>query len=113
MWKYADAHNDHFPTNPSDALPYLPKGMVIDTNLSPDLFEIDYQGTRQSTFAFAHPSDVIMLVEKKPWLNIDGKWVKVWTSINTSGHALSLINGDFDAWENQHIAEPPSPGANQ
>src|SRR5208283_274423 len=67
MWEYADHHHNYFPTNLNDALPYFKSNAATNSDLSPDLFRIAYQGTLKSTGLFAHTGELILLIENQPW----------------------------------------------
>ena len=108
MWDYADSHHDRFPTNLNDVVAHLNPDQSVTTNLSPDMFEINYQGTRESTSSFAHQGEVVLVSEKQPWQNSDGKWVKAWAALNAIGRPCCPIDGDFDAWAARHTASAPA-----
>jgi hypothetical protein len=57
---------------------------------------------------YAHPKRILLIRERQPWKNTDGKWVKLYEAINGLRWTVSLPYGDFEAWEEQRIV-PPEP----
>jgi hypothetical protein len=107
MAQYAADHQDQFPTNFAQAatevtaeLEALFKKQPNLTNFTTDQFEIVYQGSRRlPNFA----NNIILIREKKPWKSAAGHWAKVYFYANGGGTALSAADGDFEAYEKQHI----------
>jgi RNA polymerase sigma factor (sigma-70 family) len=108
--EYARNHQDRFPTSFDEAATYLSAQARSDTNFTPDQFEIVYQGSMSNAFnnTYAHPKRILLLRERQPWKNTDGKWVKLYEAIPGQKWNVSLPYNDFEAWEEQRIAPPES-----
>lgn len=87
LMNYAMDHQNQFPTNFAQAASAGPGGSNGPTNPVPDQFEIVYRG---STVAITNPGEVIVLREKQPWLNSDGKWVKVYGNADGSVQVVGM-----------------------
>jgi RNA polymerase sigma factor (sigma-70 family) len=107
---YAVEHQGQFPTNFELAASLLQKESNGETNMSPNQFEIVYQGSD----ALTNSGEVIMLQEKKPWLGSDGKWHKIYGMVDGSVQDISMPGqwwvggtsvsyGTFEAFERDHI----------
>jgi hypothetical protein len=107
---YAFKHHDRFPTNFDDVTPFLSAKARNETNFSTAQFEIVFQGSMANAFnnKYAHPGHIILFRERKPWKNTDGKWVKFYEMIPGQKWFVTLPDGNFDAWEKQHLV-PPEP----
>jgi len=94
----ADAHQGQFPSEIDDANLYTQPGYSGTNN-----FEIVYHGTRD---AISDPSKTILIRENLAWPTVDGKWAKAYGFAD--GHAEIHIdpNGNFGAWEDQHLPPP-------
>jgi ElaB/YqjD/DUF883 family membrane-anchored ribosome-binding protein len=112
MRTYADRHGGQYPTNLVDAFSSLPAANWTRTNFanfSPNEFEIVYRGPMPPPpDKFAHPSDILLIREKRPWKNTDGKWVKVYAMLSGLGFTHSVTDGNFDDWENRRIVRSES-----
>ncbi len=128
--QYARNNQDRFPTSFEEAAAFLPDqarnetnftiiptkwcypGMSIqarnETNFTPAQFEIVYQGSMSDAYKYAHPKRILLIRERQPWKNTDGKWVKLYEAINGVRYGVSLPYGDFEAWEEQRIVPPES-----
>jgi RNA polymerase sigma factor (sigma-70 family) len=98
--QYAADHG-RFPTELSQLGTKLPVG--LRTNVDAAKFEFAYQGSWDSLTNYAHPEAIVLLRERQPWKNADGKWVKAYVSGAGSGFMLSRSDGQFDSWEKQHM----------
>ena len=108
---YASKHGDRFPPSLSQAAEYLPANFRAKLNSAPDGFQLMYTGTRTALFAkYAHPEELILIRQRQPWRNTDGKWVKVYGLADGSGRILSIADGNFDAWEQRHTIPSEAPG---
>ena len=114
---FANDNQDLFPTSFAQATPYFPTIQSgAGTNVSADQFEVVYQGSAVMTNA----GDVVVLCEKQPWQNSDGKWCKVYGmadgSVQTVGMPSRWRNQagqetsyeTFEAYEKDHIVVPPN-----
>jgi prepilin-type processing-associated H-X9-DG protein len=98
FFMFADDNQQQFPTNFTQAAPYL-NGMVQwGTN-----FEIVYQGSRTN---IAHPSGTIVFKEKQAWQTPDGKWMKTYGFADGHAEVQSEPNGNFNNFEIQHTLMP-------
>lgn len=102
MHEYASQHNGFFPTNLEQTLNYFRDEDRGQTNLSTAQFEIVFHGNRTDISKYAHPDRIILVREKEPWQNIDGKWVIAWSSLNGMGATYCPANGDFQEWTKNH-----------
>ena len=113
---YAEKNQYQFPTSFAQAASFFEKRDIrAETNLNLDQFEIVYQGSR----AMTRPGDVVVLREKEPWQNSDGKWCKIYGladgSVQMVGMPSRWKNLDgidtsydtFEAYEKDHIITPP------
>lgn len=94
---YADEHQDQFPTNFDQTMPYF-KDSEFATNRN--RFEMVYTG---SSSAIANPSSAIVLREIQPW-TASGHWMRTYSFAD--GHSevhRADPNGSFDEWEQQHV----------
>jgi RNA polymerase sigma factor (sigma-70 family) len=113
---YADAHQDQYPATFEQAASLLRHDSNEQANLTPNQFEIVYQGSVNLT----NPSEVILLKEKEPWQRSDGKWVKIYGladgSVQTVGMPSRWTVGgreikydSFEAFEKDHTVTPSTP----
>jgi hypothetical protein len=66
-------------------------------------FELVYHGSMDSLTNYAHTDEILMLRERQPWKNIDGKWVKAYVRVDGSGFMLTRTDGQFEEWEKRHM----------
>ncbi len=109
--EYAEKHDGQFPKNCDQVAELMSAEYKNQTNFTPGQFQIVYQGTVADIELLAHPTRIILLKDRQPHKNIDGKWVMAWSDLRAVGHYYSPINGDFDAWQAQHTlpSMPPTP----
>jgi hypothetical protein len=98
MILYALDHQQHYPTNLSQTLPYWRK-----SNLTPggtNGFEIIFQGSMDD-LTNAVTSRIIVL-RSESWQAQTGKWARIYGFAD--GHCETHVetNGDFTDWETQH-----------
>ena len=102
---YADSHNGQFPTN---------WDQIRDKyNNAPGLtgtndFEIVYQGPLNWNTLGTNLESTILIREYLAWPTYDGKWGKVYGFANGSSEPIILSDGNFTAWEQQHIVSSPN-----
>ena len=102
MIMYANANENQFPTNFDQAAPYLGgDSNSVRSNLSQ--FEIVYQGSWKN---IANPGSTIVVRENQPWL-YNREWINVYGFADGHSELHVESNGDFGAWEQQHLALPP------
>jgi RNA polymerase sigma factor (sigma-70 family) len=101
MIMYANANQDQFPTNFDQAAPYLGGNLnSVRSNLSQ--LEIVYQGSWKN---ITNPRSTIVVRENQPWL-YNREWVKVYGFADGHSELHVEPDGDFGAWEQQHLAFP-------
>ena len=114
---YAKKNQGQIPANFAQASAFLPSNFNGVTNITTDQFEIVSRGQMWMT----NSGDVIILREKEPWQNNEGRWCKVygiadghvqtlgvpfvWT--DETGHRISYDS--FEVFEKEHIIPPPAP----
>jgi RNA polymerase sigma factor (sigma-70 family) len=98
MILYAQDHGNQFPTNFDQAANYFKSTDSTTTNLN--RFEILYQGSWTN---LANPSSAIVVRELQPWTRNGRSWKAYGFG---DGHAEnhSETSGNFDEWEQQHVA---------
>jgi RNA polymerase sigma factor (sigma-70 family) len=97
------------PTSFEEAAAFLSDRARNETNFTPAQFEIVYHGNMFGAYnEYAHPKRALLIREREPWKNTDGKWVKLYEAINGLRWKVSLPYGDFEAWEEQRIVPPES-----
>ncbi|MGD0253857.1 MAG: sigma-70 family RNA polymerase sigma factor [Verrucomicrobiota bacterium] len=102
MIMYANNNGDQFPSNFDLVAPYLGGDSIsVRSNLSQ--LEIVYQGSLKN---IANPGSTIVIRESQPWL-YNREWVKVYGFADGHSELHVEPNGDFSAWEQQHLALPP------
>src|SRR5262245_25382263 len=72
---YAGSNQGQFPAGFDQAKSFLPIDARVQKVLTPDQFEITYQG---SLNALNNPSEVIVLREKQAWQMPSGKWARIY-----------------------------------
>ena len=106
--------HDHGGTLPNDLSPLsnnLSRMFLmtsLQTNMNVSQFELVYHGSVDALTNYAHPGQILLVRERQPRRNIDGKWVKAYGMTDTSGLTLSRTDGQFEEWEKQHILPPRS-----
>jgi RNA polymerase sigma factor (sigma-70 family) len=108
--KYARNNHDQYPSSFEEAAAFFSDRVRNETNFTPAQFEIVYHGNQIDAFndTYAHPKRLLLIREREPWRDTDGKWMKVYEAINGRRWTVSLPYDDFGAWEEQRIvpAEP-------
>jgi RNA polymerase sigma factor (sigma-70 family) len=116
---YANDHNRMFPTSYEQASAIFKENFHnhdSSIDVSTNEFDLVYQGTAE----MAKPDEVIVLRQKKPWLNNAGRWVKIYGMADGSVQQIGMpshwkANGEevnydnFEAYEKDHIVESPRP----
>ncbi|MEI6390285.1 MAG: sigma-70 family RNA polymerase sigma factor [Verrucomicrobiota bacterium] len=101
---FADQNHNRFPTSFDEAQPFLPKEAMTETNFTTGQFEILYQG---SITNITTPSLTVVLREKQAHRTSDGKWSRAHGFADGHSEITSSPDGNYDAWEKQHIILPP------
>ena len=117
---YAENNQGRFPASLDQALPYLPEQARTEMNLAPDeflpntpkfgltpdRFEIVYSGTLMD---IPNPASVIVFREKQAW-GENGRWRRAYGFADGHSEIHLSQDGNFDAWEQQHMIRPTAPG---
>jgi hypothetical protein len=108
--QYAHDHGDTLPNDLSLLSNTLPVKLLtsLETNMNVSQFELVYHGSVDALTNYAHPGQILMVRERQPRRNIDGKWVKAYGMTDSSGLTLSRTDGQFEEWEKRHILPPRS-----
>jgi hypothetical protein len=119
FYKYAQQNQDQFPEKLELAEPFLPPEFKSESNiapdgsragfgLTPDRFEIMFQGSIKS---LPTPQTVIVLREKEPWQASDGSWLRAYGFADGHSEIHKAADGNFATWEAQHgasaVTAPP------
>jgi hypothetical protein len=104
---FAEKHQDQFPTDFEQAKDFLPQRAKAETNVTTDRFEIVYQGKWTD---IKNPMKTVVLREKHARQSLDGKWNRAYGFADGHSEIHTEANGNFDAWEKEHILEPAAPG---
>jgi hypothetical protein len=117
---YAQKNQGRFPASFDQALPYLPEEAKKEMNLAaheflpntpkfgltPDRFELIYSGAMAEV---TNPASVIVLREKEAW-GENGRWNRTYAFADGHSEIHLSADGNFDAWEEQHMIAPAPPG---
>jgi RNA polymerase sigma factor (sigma-70 family) len=103
---YAQDHQDQFPTDFEQAKAFLDKEAKADLEAAADRFEIVYQGRWRD---IKNPGKVVVLREKQAHQMPDDRWAKVYGFADGHSELHSEADGDFEAWEKEHILDPAGP----
>jgi RNA polymerase sigma factor (sigma-70 family) len=111
---YAQEHQEQFPTSFEQAAPFFPTDAKAETRVDADLFEV----VKQPSVVSLTNVNIIILLEKAPWLDSRGKWTRVYGMADGSVQTISVpvtytdSNGQrisrdsFEAWEKEHMILP-------
>ena len=107
--QYASDNGGQFPTHLTQAAKYFSAEVNEAPNLTFDQFEIVYTGSRTALAKYAHPGSLILVRQRQPWKNADGKWAKAYAFTDGSGQVVSVPAGNFEVWEKQHTVPSKTP----
>jgi hypothetical protein len=109
---YANNHQDQFPSDFVQVIPYMDEALRADMNPGDVLrdrdqfiaqvtnrFEIVFTG---STTNEADTSKILFR-EKQATQASDGTWIKAYCFVDGSGQLHSEPDGNFESWEKQHM----------
>jgi RNA polymerase sigma factor (sigma-70 family) len=100
---YANDHQGQYPTNFNQIDAYTNQFPFSGTND----FEIVFQGSRNE---ITNLGEVIVVQEPDAWPTFDGKWGKVYGFADGHAELHTEVDGNFDAFEQQHsVSLPPNP----
>jgi RNA polymerase sigma factor (sigma-70 family) len=108
LGEYCSKHDGRFPASLADTVPYFEDQITQATNFTADQFELVYAGSRDALAKYANPGSILLIRQRQPWKNTDGRWVKVYFFARGDSRLISVADGDFEAWEKEHIL-PPEP----
>ena len=106
FWQYASQNQGQVPTDFDQALSFLPETAKNYAGLSPDQYEITYQG---SLNALTNPQSIIVLREKEPVQDPDGGAHRAYGFADGHSEIHKARDGNFQPWEQQHLAASPTP----
>lgn len=107
---YAANHQDQFPPSLTDAVAFMNDGLSgtekTQAVQTADQYEMLYHGTTEALETLP-PESTIIVREKMPWLNAEGKWCKAYCLADGSAYIRSSEVDDFAQWENLRIPKTP------
>lgn len=110
FWQYADQNQGQLPTNFEQAAAFLPNDAKSQTELTPDQFEITYQGSLKD---ITNAQSIIVIREKDAVQDLDGGAHRAYGFADGHSEIHKAKDGDFLAWEQQHMIPPPLAGRGQ
>ena len=102
MIMYANDNGDQFPANFDQAAPYF-KGDSNSVRSNLNQFEVVYQGSWKN---ITDPASTIVVRGNLPWLE-QGEWINVYGFADGHSELHAEPDGNFGAWEQEHLAAPP------
>jgi len=102
--RFAGDHQGRFPTTFAEAASYITGATGSQTNFTTDQFDLVFHGTNANSFG--HPRRIVLFRERQPWLSADGKWAKIYGMLPGQRWVITPPDGNFAAWEAQHIVPP-------
>jgi RNA polymerase sigma factor (sigma-70 family) len=103
---YAADHEDQVPPNFEQASAFLDRKDQAEVEMAVDQFEIVYKGKLRE---IKNPSKTVVLREKQARQIAGGKWAKVYGFADGHSEIHKEADGNFDAWEKEHILVPTAP----
>jgi prepilin-type processing-associated H-X9-DG protein len=101
---FASENRDTFPASFDEAQSFLPKAALADTNFTTGQFEILYRGPISN---ITSPALTVVLRQKQARQNHGGRWSRTYGFADGHCEVASSPDGNYDAWEKQHIVMPP------
>ncbi|WP_040550724.1 RNA polymerase sigma factor [Pedosphaera parvula] len=98
--EFVGDNDGQYPTNFQQVLPYLSDGDPYATAATTNQFEILYKGLNKD---IAKPSETMVLREREAWQSPDGAWFKTYGFADGHAELHKAADGNFDAYENEHI----------
>ena len=102
---YAQQHDGKLPPDFASAAAFAPEAVTAQTNLISDQFEMLYNGSLND---LTNLSSLILFREKQPVQASDGSWSRGYGFADGHSEIHRVVDGNFDAWEAQHMV-PPTP----
>ncbi len=112
FFKYARQNAGQIPTNFEAAASFASEGLTNGVNLTPDQFEIVYNGTLDHNNV-TNPQSLIVIREKQAWQTPDGGWARDYAFADGHTEIHKTADGNFEPWEAQHMIPPPTAAAGQ
>jgi len=109
-YQYAAKHDGQFPTKFEDAAAFMPDQVKKQSAVTPDQFEIVFQGSLSS---LKNPQDIIVLREKEAQSagessHPPGQWMKVYTFADGHSELHHEPSNNFDDYEKAHMISSPA-----
>ncbi len=102
---FAAENREQFPASFEEAQPFLPQAAQAETNFTTGQFEILYRGPISN---IASPALTVVLRQRQARQNYAGKWSRTYGFADGHCEVASSPDGNYDAWEKQHIVMPPT-----
>ena len=103
---YAAGNQDRFPANLGDATPYLHEELTADEKAQAlealSRYELLFHGSLDQLNSLPNESTII-LREKEPWLDAQGRWCKTYCFADGSSSVRVMGKNDFAQWEGLRI----------
>jgi RNA polymerase sigma factor (sigma-70 family) len=103
---YAADHQDQAPTDFEQAKEFLAKDSQAELEAAAGQFELVYQGKWS---AVKKPATTVVIREKQARKMPDGRWAKVYGFADGHSQVQYTTDGNFEAWEKEHILAPAAP----
>lgn len=100
FWKYAQNNQGQIPTNFDQAISFLPQEAQNYPELTPDQFEITYQGSLTS---ITNRQSIIVMREKDAIPDADGSAHRAYGFADGHSEIHKAVDGNFQPWEQQHM----------
>jgi hypothetical protein len=100
---YADEHQGQCPRSFEQAASFLPDEAKSETHLTPDQFEITYQG---SFLDLTNRAKIIVIRQKEAWQSPNAGWCRVYGFADGHSEVHRAADGNFGPWEEQHTCLP-------
>jgi RNA polymerase sigma factor (sigma-70 family) len=97
---FANDNKGQFPTNFQQAMSYVAIENASEMAATTNQFEIMYKG---SINKITNPSETIVVREQQGWQAPDGGWFKMYAFADGHSELHKAIDGNFDAYEREHI----------
>lgn len=112
LFDYAQQNAGQIPTNIEAAASFVPQGLTNEFNLTPDQFEIVYNGSLDPNNV-TNLQSLIVIREKQAWQTPDGGWARGYAFADGHSEIHKAVDGNFQPWEAQHMIPSPTAGSGQ
>lgn len=122
FFMYSEKNQGQAPTNFEQAASFMPAEFkaaqeaptnaesVAKFGLTPDKFEVLYQGALQS---IKSPQSTIVIREKDAWQTTDGGWARAYGFADGHTEIHKAADGNFQPWETQRLVTAAAGGEGQ